>query len=791
MELLIDGSPCDLGTARVTLPARAAAAADIETCRAGRSLRIAIPATERNDRILSFARDPHAAVRFNDALHRAEVRCAGATLLEGRVRLMASSEEGHELEIRESGTGWAVQAAQRRLGDLGIDFRATLDPVTICRSWREESPVRFFPIHRDAYPQRSDPYDLLPAERILSTDDYHPFLHVATLVERIFAEAGYTLRSRFFAGAFFRSLYLSGAYPVRDTTAADSRMGFFARRLGPATASADDIGRVYADPRALAHTVGNIVETATPLTPDADGEPIPELRNNGGCFAMADGAIRFTPPVETTAGFEYRLRYTTDHRILSRRRLRGFDTLYLGPGSELSFSLANRYEDRRGAIRPGYEYRAVVFDHAAGAQYRLTCMRDGVPGHLLGTFAARSALVTTPSGATLSEPVLEERGGGVWTAATGDWALYDGHVGETGRTTVELRVRTVARSLSPASPVRFDLVYFAGAEPGMRLTLHKETSLRTCFVTGPGYGAPVTFADVTHHGFRQSALLEALAHMFNLRFLTEAATRRVWVEPADDFRSGGTVDWSDRTDFSQPVEIADRVTGEHRRRVWCYRAGEGAVARFDAGAPDPSGTGPAGVLGAWCHATDSPAALEGTERRTNPLFHPSLNVADSYRNAPSASMLSVGDRDAVTAAEELTPRIVRYAGLRPLPEGERWGHPWNEASYPLAAFHFAGDASTAPFTLCFEDRDGAEGLHRRYDREAEASVRRQRITLSLCVEPHELEALFTPGVGAADLRARFLIDTGQGIVRAVLRRVEAYEPGAPSVRCVFDREIED
>ena len=67
-------------------------------------------------------------------------------------------------------------------------------------------------------------------------------------------------------GAFFRSLYMSGAYAARDTAAAEKRMGFRAVRLTTATAAADALGRVYATPYGEGNVVGNIVETATPLS---------------------------------------------------------------------------------------------------------------------------------------------------------------------------------------------------------------------------------------------------------------------------------------------------------------------------------------------------------------------------------------------------------------------------------------------------------------------------------------------------------------------------------------------
>ena len=106
MELRIDGQPCDLGTKSIAVPGYdASKLAGPETCREGRSLKITIPATPRNDAVTAFAGDPHAAGRFNDALHTAELTAEGAVLIGGTVRLLASSEAGYTLEIRDGGAG--------------------------------------------------------------------------------------------------------------------------------------------------------------------------------------------------------------------------------------------------------------------------------------------------------------------------------------------------------------------------------------------------------------------------------------------------------------------------------------------------------------------------------------------------------------------------------------------------------------------------------------------------------------------------------------------------------------
>lgn len=786
MELTIDGRPCDLGTGSCAVPGYdAAKLSDPDAARKGRSVEITIPNTSRNDLLMNDNTDPYAAVQFNDARHSAALSDEGSVLIEGSVRLLASTDEGYRIEIRDGGAQWAENAARRMLNTLGVAWSGTLTPTAIVASWTNDDPVKFFPILRDAYEQQNSSSDLLPAERLLSVDDYHPFLHLATVVGTIFDEAGYRIKSDFLQSDLFRSLYMSGAYASSDTTAAVNRMGFSARRLGPATATANSVGRVSANPNAVANTVGNIVDTATPESVDTDGVAVSGLYNNGNCFGLEGNKIVFTPPSEVNVGFEYYLKYTTQHRILSRTRLAGFDTIYLGPGSEFRFELANRYTDLRDAITTAFTYRVVVFDHVDGMRYRLGYTRNGVPSTLWTTFAARSAQVTTPSGGTVADPMLQVYSGGQWIDYAGDWALYNGYIEETGETTVEARLRTVAERVSPSAPKYFNLIYFGGAESGMSLTLHKECSLRPRFLAGPGFGSNIAFEDVARHRIRQAEVLEALIHLFNLRIFTEEATRTVWIEPADTFFGAGPeTDWSDRTDRSQPIERVECAPETHEVRTWCYQEGDGPVARLDAGADEP--------FGAWSYAAASYATLQGEEVLRNPLFRPTLNAAGGYLNASAALIPQVGDRDnAEEDGTNFTPRIVRYAGMHPLPAGQRWGYPSGEAAYPLVAFHFAGDDSLEPFTLCFEDRDGAQGLHRFHDREARCKATRQRITLSLRIAPHEFAALFSPGTGAPDIRSVFRIDAGTGVVRATLQEIGKYDPQKGTARCTFLRLTED
>ena len=161
-----------------------------------------------------------------------------------------------------------------------------------------------------------------------------------------------------------------------------------------------------------------------------------------------------------------------------------------------------------------------MFNHTEGNSYRLTCTVNGTAGHAIGEFDSRSALVTTPSGSTVTAPVLlcKAAGSTTYTTYTGDWALYDGYIGETGQTEVEMTVRTNPVTVTPTSPKTFSTIYFYGAEPGMKFSLSRQCTLRPDFTGAPGLNTPISFEDVARHRVRKWVVLDALRHLFNLRF---------------------------------------------------------------------------------------------------------------------------------------------------------------------------------------------------------------------------------------------------------------------------------
>jgi hypothetical protein len=154
--------------------------------------------------------------------------------------------------------------------------------------------------------------------------------------------------------------------------------------------------------------------------------------------------------------------------------------------------------------------------------------------------------------------------------------------------------------------------------------------------------------------------------------------------------------------------------------------------------------------------------------------------------APSATLLTVGERDIVEEQEYINPRIALYHGMETLPDGEYWPMCYAMRNYPLVAFHSAERGES----LCFEDRDGCEGLHRYYDRQMLEMASRQRITMDIALRPADYIALFDPD-GEATIRSQFRLQMGGNTSLFRLEEIVAYDAERGVARCKFQRLISD
>ena len=201
MRLYIDSQECPFDASqRLKLGWSSAVLTDVDRARTGTAVTLTIPSTPQTDRIFGWARDLHTALPFNDSEHTARIECDGVTVHSGVAVLSGVTQSDGAASYRLTVTGgaarWAKQAARRMFNALPIEFSMRLTPSQIAESWRgEDAAVRFLPVVRDSYEPTYSSVGLMPAERILSTDDYHPFISVREVLRTIFAEGGYTLRT--------------------------------------------------------------------------------------------------------------------------------------------------------------------------------------------------------------------------------------------------------------------------------------------------------------------------------------------------------------------------------------------------------------------------------------------------------------------------------------------------------------------------------------------------------------------------------------------------------------------
>ncbi len=782
IELYIDNCLADIDNrTRIAITLSLGRLTKPEESATGYAKSISIPATPTNCALMGDSEQLHSLPLFGSQCHRARIEEEGFVLLEGPMRLVESTlggEERYRFNILGAACDW-LKSARESLASLTIDYEKVLNPITIAQSWSEEStPIRYLPVRRDLYFTEERGVDIFPPARVLTADDYHPFLHIATMVEKIFEEAGYSVESRFMSGELFRDLYMSGYFSERDVALLVEAMDFRASRFKAATATAGGGGQILCTPLTNGPTVGNLVDTASLYATDQEGNRAYDVYDNGGCFVTDEsGRVCFKPLEEVSVSFKYYFHYLTDYRMLSSRELAGFNTIRLDGDDVRKFTIANPFPDRKEEINSGMEYRVVVFGASASAHHILYGWEELEGGEkrsvtLANFYGSEALFISNDSAGKVRNLWLLCDG----VPYEGDWAVYNSHIATRGQREVKITLTGRRVSATGGEPAYFDMVCFEGGEDGMSLTLLPDTSITPVFNPHPGEGSVITFADVARHNCSRLDLLAAIRQMFNLRFYTDAITRKVMIEPLDEFYNRHIVDWSDKVDFGYPIVVEEVGSSAPREVVWRYREGDGAVARYD------SAQGV--VLGCWEATVDSAAGSTTRSVSINPLFTPTLSQPSLLQGSPSATLIAVGDRQRFVRGGDsmnFPAKVVRYSGMVPLPEGERWDWPGYGDSYPYLAFH----SPEQGWTLGFEDRDGVIGLHSYWDSTVETLSYARRVTLYLHLTPTDVEPLAMPDKLGDDFRAlyRLTIDGEPALYR--LEEVCDYNPEYSSVKCKF------
>lgn len=739
---------------------------------------IAIPITPGNREIFGHSEQIMAADKFNRAEHRGVIVSEGIEIAKGSVKLISCEEGGdgagrYIIRLTVPVPGWIKSAKETILRKTGIPFGAMISGELVKNSWTSDSAVKFLPVRRDIYEEPEYEYEVPPV-KIMTYEDYHPFVHLRSILKSIVGHAGYNISSKFINSEMFDSLYVSGYYPEKNVELLKARMDFFAGKLNDSATKANEEGVVYTTPY-RANSVGNIVDTADP-TVSEDGSRIEGAFSNGGCFRSEGERVAFVPSQDVAVGFEYRLRYKTGFTVKSATELKGFDKIRLESGEVHQVKVYNRMNDVKAVSSGQRQYAACVFGYDPNKSYRL--MVDGSP---IAITAAQQQ-VTLPAYASVKN--MQENPGSGYTNIS-SWALY--HYQDFIEATQDVEVFVTLRS-APAfrrggQHVYFDNVQFRGGDPGASLTLQKGSSLRPVFYANPMEGSDVEFGEIFAHENKQIELVDAVKHMFNLYFLTDDQTKTVFIEPRDAFYNDKITDWPDKVDHGKPVISEEMGNDTEKSVTLLYTDLDGTVMR--------SNEANKSKYAAWRWDNKSVSAKDKELLSVNPLFAPTLNEEGGFPQARSASMMKTGDRDGRTDGKNdgslnFAPKICRYMGMRNLGGGESWGYPSYGNQYPYAAFH---DGEAGGFTLCFNDHEQKEGLHRYHDSEMEAVNGGKKITAHLYLTAADIYNLMHPADNVVDFRSLFRLKLSGEDVMCRLALVEGYDPDSyGSTKCVFIKE---
>lgn len=777
VTIKIDNTPMEIDTqTRLTLSAVFDSTSAVNTPKR-EVARLSLPVTTANRKVMGFA-EQVATEPFNAAEHRLTVEIDDRVVASGVPVLSSVESEGGQtrylIDVQSDLPSWREAVGEKTIAELGFKFDAVINAEKVVESWGEgDVMVRFLPVCRKAVNADMTGAEVTNVTKPLAADDYHPFLHLRSVVEQIFKDAGYKVESEFMAGEEFGSLYMSGAFPDGDVEELVRYMGFLARRAESGTATADYAGCVYASPLYGSHTLGNPVDIDT-LNRWGD------TYNKNGCLKLINGQLAWVPTREVSVGFLYELKYRTECRILSRERLIGFDRVWLDGATCHFFNIANPYVDHRDEPSAGFVYRLVVFGAQESDKFRLHYTLNGNSASRLLTGGNNEVIFGVVGDTLCIDRIEQQLSAGVYEELESDWALYSGFVGQGGQMDISLTLRSTPQTVTPQNPKYLDELVFGGAKEGMTLRLEAGSSIRPVFYSYTVENAQVVWGDVAAVERPQVEIVDAVCEMFNLRVVEDSMRKIVRIEQTDTFRSQATTtDWTQRVERTLPASVSDVALTMPRKVKLTYSGSDSTIREYN----EMTGE----EFGVW--STEIGASRSKTpEGEVIKLpFTPTLNVDGCFGEAPSAEVIKVGRAyaDDEPSMERLNfpLKVVRYFGTRELPAGQRWGWPSYSGEYPYAAFHSPQDE----FTLCFEDRDGVKGLNKHYTREVRLWNKAKTLSAHISLPTHEVAELLDRTTRQEAISRKFTLGWNGDSDQYTLESIENYSPEEGTAKCRFTK----
>lgn len=798
----------------------------IEGTDTGYTKTLKVPITPETRRKFGFPDDLHIINFFNQKGYLAKVEDEGIVVASGtcflqRVESNYNSASYYHINIIGGGLEWSINQRTNYQSQIKLDFEQTFNEQSIIDSWNGENTLcRWIPVLRAPFSYIEN------RERItrkMEIWDYHPFINVKAALIQIFKDGGYDVVSKFIDDGGMDELYMSGTLNKADVDDQKKNWDFYAGRflgneLKAQTSHIMIFGSNDSDNK------GTIVDTANPdeplviSGPGGDSYYVSGAFDNGnngeGAVSInSNGVITFAPNSEVSIGFLLKLYYKT--QVIFNRYDTSEGRYYVEPicyskillgGTQSDINIPEAlYKYNSNYRKAGYmwyldgypryyllngnrtqedetDIAVIEFDSYDYDGLRLTIntARVGYDDEKYYTIQGKYALIKKPDpNASDSHRIYV----GNNIAPSGEipkgeypavMRVYYCKNSLDIETNIELPVRKTeagqqriisnlmfTRNILEASPVELDFELYSG------------TNLTPLFpITGIGIGDIITPESVLSNQLMQLELLNSVKHLFNLNIYTDVLRKIAFIEPKWNFYTGPMVDWSDKLDLSKPIDIEELGFDISRIFTLGYSSPDYSVENYN----DENNTD----LGTYNTEIKNVFAKKERNPHTNVMFQASIIKNGSYPNAPSAKLLHVNSDSNTNMVVNFDTRIVKYEGLKDLPEGESLEFPSNN-KYPQISFIEAG--------LCFEDRDGVQGLHKYYDNSVENYNRSKRITAYLHLKSKDVETFARQNRLQKDLRATFVLEIDREKVYCRLESINDFKGDGRSTKCVFIKKI--
>lgn len=306
------------------------------------------------------------------------------------------------------------------------------------------------------------------------------------------------------------------------------------------------------------------------------------------------------------------------------------------------------------------------------------------------------------------------------------------------------------------------------------------------------YGSNVSMNDI---GGDASAIdmLKSIMQLFNLRIYTNSDTKSVHLIPFDEFYTSDEVDWTNRIDYDQGIEISSIGDNVGNKLVLSYQESSAPVSEYNERHTAPLNSYSVALAN---KTSDSEKEVQNAvfnppiAERASVIFEADKPIGDTADT--SAWILKTAGKDAKDTIDNIDyelPRTLVLLSQKQNPfDGTMSIATSGIGSYGVLDKYVQPVMNTSPAL----DFAGRIGLHRHYDNQVEIWNSGKQITCHCRILPQEIESLRKYGMHTKiNFRSRFRIHLFGEDLLCRLQSIENYEPSKATCKCTFiyDTEI--